>query len=295
MRVTSGMSLRNTMRDLSQSLERLQTSQRKVSSGRNFERMSDDPRTTTDVLSMRGELQRHDQVARTADDTRARLATADSTLVSASDAMIRVKELAVQAANSGVSDTESRSALAAEVRSIRSELLTSANTEYLGRPLFSGTAASAYDADTGAYLGNGTIETRSVADGIKVAGNITGEQIFGDQSSASGDIFAVLDRMATAIATGDEAAIAAEHSNVDQGRTRLGVAMAEVGRRVVQLEDLQSDSAMRRVGLVERLSSLEDVDLAEAVIDITSADTAHQAALAAAARAMPQSLAQYLR
>lgn len=294
MRVTATVSLRNTMRDLSQSLERLQASQRQVSSGRAFERMSDDPRTTTDVLSMRGVLQRHDQLARTADDTRARLATADTTLVSASDALIRIEELTIRAANTGVSDAESRSALATEMRSLRSELLSAANTEYLGRPLFSGTAANAYDTATGVYQGDDTIEMRSVADGIDIAGNITGQQIFGNQASATGDIFAVLDRLATAIDSGDEAGIAAEQSNVQQARTRLGVSMAEVGRRVAQLEELETKSAMRRADLVERLSSLEDVDLAEAVIAVTSNDTAHQAALAAAARAMPPSLAQYL-
>lgn len=62
-----------------------------------------------------------------------------------------------------------------------------------------------------------------------------------------------------------------------------------------QLIDLQDRSAIRRGQLVERLSVIEDVDVAEAVIDVTTFDTAHQAALAAAARAMPPSLAQYLR
>lgn len=296
MRVTSSMSLRMTMRNLSSSLERLQGSQRRLSSGKAIERVSDDPRAATDVLVLRGRIARHDQMDRTADDTRARLAVADQTLLGVSDSMIRAKELAVQASNTGVSDTESRSALAAEVRSLRSQLLSDANTEYLGRAIFGGTAAGpAYDADTGALNGNSTVEARTVAEGVRVASNITGTQAFGDPASATGDVFAVLDRLATAIETNDSAAVTAEHTNLDQSRLRVGSALAEVGQRSAQLIDLEDRSAIRRGQLVERLSAIEDVDLAEAVIDVTTFDTAHQAALAAAARAMPPSLAQYLR
>lgn len=296
MRVTSGISLRNTMRDLSQSLERLNSSQRRLSTGRAHERMSDDPRAATDVLFLRGQIQRHDQRVRTTESTRDRLALADTALVGASDIMIRAKELAVRASNSGVSDTESRAALAAEMRSLREELLGTANTEYLGRPIFSGTTAGpAYDATSGAYLGDGVIETRTVSEGVQIAANVTGEQVFGDQSSATGDLFAVLDRLATAIENDDGTAIATEHDNLDAARTRMGSAMAEVGRRVAQIDEISAASAIRREQLVERLSQIEDVDLAETVIEVTTRETAHQAALAAAARAMPPSLAQYLR
>ncbi len=296
MRVTSGMSLRNTMRDLSQSLERLQDSQRRLSSGRAHERMSDDPRTATDVLFLRGAIERHDQRVRTTANTRDRLALADTALVGASDVMIRVKELTVRASNSGVSDPASRTALAAEMRSLRSELLATANTEYVGRPLFAGTSVGpSYDTGTGAYLGDDVVETRTVAEGVDVAANVTGEQVFGDQSAPEGDLFAVLDRLATAIESGDNTAIATEHANVDVARIRLGSAVAEVGRRVAQLDDVTASSAIRREQLVARLSEIEDVDLAETVVDVTSHEAAYQAALAAAARAMPPSLAQYLR
>lgn len=290
------MSLRTTMQNLSSSLERLQDGQRRLSTGKTIERVSDDPRAATDVLVLRGRIARHDQMSRTADDTRSRLAIADGTLLDASDSMIRAKELAVRAANSGVSDAESRSALAAEVRSMRSQLLANANTQYLGRSIFAGTAAgAAYDPGSGAFTGNTAVETRTVAEGIRVASNITGVQAFGDPSSATGDVFAVLDRLAGAIDANDVAAIDAEHVNLDQARLRIGAALGEVGQRVAQLDELAQRSAIRREQLVERLSSIEDVDLAEAVIDVTTFDTAHQAALAAAARAMPPSLAQYLR
>lgn len=294
MRVTSTMTLRSTMRDLGNSLERLQRSQGRMASGKNYERVSDDPRAATDALNFRGRIDRHDQLARTAADTKNRLAITDTTLLSASDALNRVKELAVRAANTGASDDTSRSALASELRSLRTEMLAAARTEYLGRPLFSGTAAAAYD-DAGVFVGNDTVESRTVAQGVTTAMNVTGEQVFGSQASPTGDVFAILDRLANAIDAGDTAAIATEHANVDQARDLLGKSIAEVGRRAASLDEVQAASATRRMQLVERLSEIEDIDLAQAVIDVTTNETAHQAALAAAARAMPPSLASYLR
>lgn len=296
MRVTSSMSLRNTMRELSTSLERLQDAQRKLSSGKAVQRVSDDPRAATDVIMMRGQLARHDQMTRTADDTQSRLAVADTTLLGVSDSMIRLKELAVRAANTGANDATSRSALSAEVRAMREQLLSDANTEYLGRPIFGGTAAGpAYDVSTGAFAGNNVVEGRTVAEGVRVAHNVTGTQAFGDPSSASGDVFAVLERLANAIDSGNDADISAEQINLDQAHTRIGSALAEVGQRAAQIIDLRQRGELRREGILERLSAIEDVDLAQTVIDVTTFETAHEAALAAAARAMPPSLAQYLR
>lgn len=290
------MSLRNTMRDLSTSLERLQSSQRQMASGKALERVSDDPRAATDILVLRGQIARHDQMVKTADDTQTRLAIADTTLLGVSNSMIRVKELAVRAANTGVSDTASRTALSAEVRAMREQLLSEANTQYLGRSIFGGTAAGpAYDVTTGAFDGNTAVQGRTVAEGVRIAPNVTGLQAFGDQSSVTGDVFAVLDRLATAIDANDTTAINAEHTNLDQAHLRVGAALAEVGQRAAQLEELDARSAIRREGILERLSAIENVDLAETVIDVTSFETAHQAALAAAARAMPPSLSEYLR
>ncbi|MEM1334048.1 MAG: flagellar hook-associated protein FlgL, partial [Actinomycetota bacterium] len=190
MRVTANIGLRNSMRELNSSLERLQEAQRKLSTGQAYERISDDPRAATDVLFLRGRLQRHEQTIRTTEDTKARLQLADTTLTSASDSLIRANELAVRAANTGASGDDGRQAIAEEVRALRSELLSAANTQYLGRSIFAGTAAGqAYD-DNGLYNGDDVVEFRTVAQSVQVPGNLTGEQIFGEQAAASGDLFA---------------------------------------------------------------------------------------------------------
>ncbi|MEM8745187.1 MAG: flagellar hook-associated protein FlgL [Actinomycetota bacterium] len=295
MRVTANMSQRSTMRDLNVALERLQDAQRRLSSGKTNERVSDDPRAATDVMFLRQQLGRMDQTERTRDDTKSRLEVADSTLLSASDLLGRARELAIRAANTGANDQNSRAAIETELRALREEGIGLANTEFLGRSIFGGTTVtSAYDEATGGYLGDDVVQQRTVDDGVTVAANLTGPQVFGDPAGPGGDVFAVLDRLADAVRDGDNAAMAVEQGRLDQAKTQIGNGLAEVGRRVAQLDELDVRTDVRKADLQERLSEIEDVDLAEAIVQSQNQENAYQAALAAVARSSPPSLIQFL-
>lgn len=295
MRVTNGVSMRASLRDLNDALGALRTSQARLSSGKAIERVSDDPNRAVDVLALRQQLRRAEQWDRAATDTEARLRSADTALVSSLDVMTRVKELAVRASNSGTTDATQRGAIAAELRGLRDELLALANSEYLGRPLFNGTAAgAAYDPSTGAYLGNDAVFERSVASGMSVAANLTGEQVYGSQSAPGGDLFAVVDRLAAAVAAGDEGLVAVEHDRLDVAAERLGAAAAEIGMRSQRLETVRARAELDEVGLRERLSIAEDVDVAEALLTMQADENAYTAALRAASKVLPPSLVDYL-
>jgi len=296
MRVTTNMVVRSSLNDLNRSMLRLRDSQTDLSTGKVLQKVSDDPLRAMDSLKIRGELRRADQRSRIADDAQTRLRMADTALVSGLDLLTRAKELAVRASNSGVADAASRAAIGVEMSAIRDEMLAVANTEYLGRSIFNGTAAGqAYDPTTGSYLGNAAAINRDVADGITIAANITGEQVFGAQASPAGDMFAVLDRLSASIVAGDQAAIEAEHANLDTATEQLQAATAEVGSRAARLDGIRTRSAADEAGLRERLSLTEDVDLAEALISMQADENAYTAALQATARVLTPSLLDYLR
>lgn len=296
MRITNSMVLRSTMHDLNTALARLRDSQADLSTGKVLRAMSDDPARGLSAMTIRADLRRAEQRARTSGETQTVLDIADTALLSGLDIMSRAKELAVRASNSGAADATSRGAISAELASIREELVAIANTKHLGRPIFNGTAAGdAYDASTGAYLGNAATIVRDVAPGVSIAANMTGEQVFGTQAGPTGDLFAVIDRLATAVATGDAAAIAVEHSNLDAAATRLTAAAAEIGNRSARLQGVRARSERDEASLRETLSSLEDTDLAEAIMTSQANENAYTAALQAAARVLPPSLVDYLR
>lgn len=290
------MLVQSTLHNLGTSLSRLQDSQTDLSTGRVIRKMSDDPAKALSALGIRNALRVADQRSRTSDVTTSVLQIADTALVSGLDIMSRAKELAVRASNTAASDTASRGAISAELSSIRDELIALANTKHLGRSIFNGTAGGeAYDPSTGAYQGNAANIMRDVAPGTTVVANMTGEQVFGSQAGPTGDLFAVIDRLSTAIAVGDDGSIAAEHANLDTAATRMTSAAAEVGSRTARLEGIRTRAAVDEDGLRETLSSLEDADLAEAIIATKAHENAYTAALQAAARVIPPSLLDYLR
>ena len=295
-RVTNSMTTRTMLRDLNLSLGRLQDRQADLSTGRVIRKVSDDPTAAVDAMAIRNQLRRADQRSRSLDDAQAWLQTADTALVSGLDMLARVKELAVRASNSGAADPSSQSAIAAEIAGLRDELLAIANTKYLDRPVFNGTAVgAAYDTATGAYLGNDATVMREVAPGTVMAANLTGEQVFGTQAGVDGDLFAVLDRLRAAVQANDPAAIGVEHARLDTATKRLAAAAAEIGTRASRIDNLRTRAGADEAALRERLSGLEDADLAEAMLNVRSSENAYNAALQAAAKVLPASLLDYLR
>jgi len=195
-----------------------------------------------------------------------------------------------------VANPASQFAIATEIDGLRSELLAIANTRYLDRPIFNGTAdGAAYDSVSGLYNGNSAVVQREVAPGTVMPVNMTGEQVFGTQGGPTGDLFAVLDRLQTAILASDSTAIAAEHSNLDTATKRLASAAAEIGTRAARIDNLRARADADQMGMSERLSRLEDADIAEALLNVKSSENAYNAALQAAARILPASLLDYLR
>lgn len=296
MRVTNSMVLRSTMRDLNQSLSRLQSSQADLSTGRVVRKASDDPTKATAAMALRNQVRRSEQRDRSLADAKGWLNTAGATLMSGLDLVNRVKELTVQGSNTGAGNPSSRAAIASEISSIRDELISLANTQYIDRSIFNGSAAgSAYNTTSGTYLGNAAVVKRDVAPDTVVTVNLTGEAVFGEQASPTGDLFAVLGRLSTAIAAGDGATIGAEHTNLDAAAARLAQATGEVGSRAARLDSIQSRADAQRGELIDALSGIEDTDMAEALMNVKARENAYTAALQAAARIIPPSLLDYLR
>ena len=296
MRVTSSMMVRSTLRDLNLSLGRLQVSQTQLSTGRVLTKASDDPTATAQAMGLRKQLNRLDQRTRALTDARGWLETADSSLTSGMDLLARAKEIAVRAANTGgLTDVNSRLAMATELRSIRDDLLGVANTTYGGRSIFNGTASgSAYSA-AGVYQGNNASVVRDLEAKTTLAVNITGPQVFGTAGGPVGDMFEVLDRLATAVATGNDAGIAAEHANLDNASQQLSAATVDIGSRAARLDGIKTRGEDELLRLQTQLSSIEDIDPATVLVTEKAQENAYQAALQSAAKILPPSLLDYLR
>ncbi|WP_432535523.1 flagellar hook-associated protein FlgL [Kineococcus arenarius] len=280
------------------SLDNLQASQarsaklqQQLSSGNALSKPSDNPVATNDALRYRTEIGVNEQYQRNNADGQAWLVTQDTALQDSVQVMQRVRSLVVQAGNTGVNDAVSRRALGLEIESLKENLLSSANTEYLGRAVFAGTKAvdAAFDA-AGAYQGDGGAVTRSVAAGVEVQVNVTG-------AAAYGDTFAVLDQLAARL-KGDTSVTKEESAfldDVDAALKRLTDSLATVGARTNQLTALEETSATRLDQLNETLNSAEKIDIAKTLVEFNLQQTAYQSALSATARVIQPTLLDFLR
>jgi flagellar hook-associated protein 3 FlgL len=295
MRVTSEAMAASSLRRLSSRLAAYERTQTRLATGRRFEVASEDVGGSVRAQALRAAMRVREQELRNAADARSWLDIADAHLQGAVEGVQRARELAVRGA--GVSADEG-AALAAEVDAIAAELLSIANATYRGRPLFAGLAEGPAVAVTGgvhAYGGDlGAVERR-IGEREVVAVNVTAQEAFGFAHGPGQDVFAVLRELADALRSGDRDAISSSLPALDRAREDLTGALASVGSRTNRVEAaVQRSEATLQSQRVE-LSEIADVDIAEAIMELQVQEVAYQATLQAVARALPPSLASFLR
>src|SRR5687767_6894716 len=166
MRITQRAVALTSLQGLNRNLDAVGKLQQQLTSGRLINAPSDSPTGTNRAMQTRAEISSVSQEARNISDGQNWLEQSDSTLQNMINMTRKVRDLTVQGLNAGASSDASRQALATEVASLRDGLLTLANTNVQGRPLFGGVTSGqkAYDA-AGVYVGvTGTPITRRVSE-----------------------------------------------------------------------------------------------------------------------------------
>lgn len=301
-RITNRSINRTVMDGLQGNLGRMQKLQEQLSSGKQVSRPSDSPVATVSAMQYRSQLRQAEQYGRNAQDGLNFLGATDQTLTGMIGDAGRVRQLVLAGINATASTTE-REALAAEVDTLRSGLLDSANAKYLDRPIFAGTAdvAAAYDRTTGAFLGNAGVETdpgavgkveRSVAPGVSVRVNVTGPEVFGPPG---GDLFSLLADISANLRSGDTGALGGDLSALDDRLLGVQNQLAKVGARYHQVEAMRDRAENDKLTLTHGLSEVEDIDLPKTIVDLQLQEVAYKSALSATARVIQPSLLDFLR
>jgi flagellar hook-associated protein 3 FlgL len=297
MRVSSLSQYLTTSQGLGSALERFQREQAKVSSGKAITRWSDDPAAATSAERYRAEEADWSTYQRSGTDAQAWLSSADGALQSMSSIMIRVKQLAVSA-SSGSQTATSRAAIADEVEQLRNELRDLGNSTHLGRSLFGGFASSALATDSAgvvSYTGDGGSVQRQVSPTVTVAVNVDAKDVFGFGAGAGQDVFSQLTDLANAARSGSTAALATAQGVLEARHADVLKGLSVIGAVTNRVEVAQASGSAALQDLAGRRSQLEDVDLADAVMKLSSAQAGYTAALGAASRANLPSLADFLR
>lgn len=290
-RIPSQMLVGNSLANLQDVFAKLSDLQDQAASMKRLRKPSDAPADVASAMELHAGINRNDQLSRNVDDASAWLGTADNALTSAVTQLQRVNDLIVQARNASI-DSTARQGIAAEIDSIRSTLLGLANTKYAGRPVFGGTASGgvAYDSD-GNYVGISTPVERTIAPGQRIQVNVNGEDVFG---APGNDMFTTL-RLVSDAVRNDPTQLDSLGATLDSQVSNAQTQLAQVGARFRRVDAVKTQNTADAVTMKQNLSSIEDADLAQVMMQLQTQQIAYQAALQATAKAIQPSLADFLR
>lgn len=289
-RITSSMMTTASGRNLQKATSDLAKAQEQASTLKKITRPSDDPSGTMQAMNVRASIQATEQYMRNTQDGQAWLTAADSALSNVSTLLGRAKDLLVQA-NNGSLNPAGRAAIAADLDSIRAEMLTAANTKYLDRNVFAGSSdsAKAFNPDFTYNGGSGSVERR-IDENTTVRVDVDGNTLFG---SGATSVFAELAQISADIRAGNPVGAAQDTIQARFDKT-LDI-QASVGARqatLIRAEEFQQSSILN---LNTSKVDLEDVDAAIAYTQLAMQQQSYQAALQITAKSMPQNLMDFLR
>lgn len=176
--------LNNVVGALDQTTAVQQQLTEEISSGNAVQQLSDNPAAVGQNVLLSTAISAADQYQQTSSSAQGMLQVTDSTLGSVVTQLTQALSLATQG-NNGTLNASNEQAIATQLTGVRDEVLSLANTSYLGQYLFSGsvnaapfTISSTSTPATVTYNGDSAVNSVTTSDGQTIALNVPGDQIF---------------------------------------------------------------------------------------------------------------------
>jgi flagellar hook-associated protein 3 FlgL len=304
MRLSNQMLSRNTLADLTKVSNQLYSTQRKMSSGKEITKPSDDPFGTTRAVTGRRDLEEIQQLQKNVDDALSWQGVTEVALSRITDVVQRARELLVQGASDSNAASE-RASIAKEIDQLIDTVKTEANGSYAGRYIFAGSATTTRPYAVGgadAYAGDAGNIVRTIGPGVSIPVNVRGADFLGGDPlvpqpdglllTTLRDISAHLTggtvADANALRTTDLQALDRNLDNLTSIRATVGATTNRLETAVARLRELEEASS-------NNLSKVEDADMAKTLTDFSLQQAVYQSALKTGANIVQNSLLDFLR
>jgi flagellar hook-associated protein 3 FlgL len=308
MKISTSFMFDRAIERITDQQNQLSTSQAQMAQGKRIITPSDAPDKAAAIARLRGEIDRQQGHANTLKVAQERFSAEETSLSSVTDVLIRMKELGVQAAN-GTLGTMDRKAVAAELSTLRDQVLSLANSrDDTGNYLFSGTRVNTVpfsENPLGQVLYQGDQTQTSVPAGAErtVAYTRSGTDVFsrvirdGSTGATPGtaSFFDAMDQFVDAVAGSQPQGIQTGLADLGQMIDNISLAQAKNGsdQSVVRLQlDVISDTNLR---LKSSLSDIEDLDYATALANMNKRVLSLQATMSSFSKVTELNVFDYLR
>jgi flagellar hook-associated protein 3 FlgL len=182
--------------------------------------------------------------------------------------------------------------------------LSLANTKVNGIYIFGGYVNDSAPFDSnGNYLPAAVAEREievEILEGVFEAINTDGEAAFkgsfgGAPIAGKEDLFDILNDLRDALEGNDVEAIRTQLDRIERAMAQISESRSDVGVKHKAFELARNTLQVLEINAKERLSGIEDADIAEAVTELTMRERALSATLAASARVIQPTLLNFLR
>jgi flagellar hook-associated protein 3 FlgL len=297
--------------DVNSAETRINTANQQLSSGYRVSVASDDPGAIDAILGFQSQIDQVTQVQENLSTASAVATATDSALTTASSLLDQLTSIAAQGASS-TSTAATRSSLATQVQGIGKQMVALANTSFAGKYVFGGDDPSTqpYTANFAAnpimlpgYVQNNSAAstvTISNSDGATLVPGQTAQQVFDTQTAgvpAAGNILANIGALVQALQSNNQTAISVGTaasagppavaavpsivSSLQASVTQMGQATTISGNTINWIQQSNTTATSNLTNLRTQLSGLRDADSAQAATDLSTAETAMSAAIAA--------------
>ena len=287
MRVTQSMLSNNMVNNLSKSYERLAKLQEQINTQKKYTKPSDDPVAAMLGMGYRTELNQIEQYSRNIGEANNWVDTTDATISQAVSALQRAREITVQA-STGTLTADQRKSIAEELIQIKEHLTNLGDTQVGGKYIFNGIDTNVKPSEKSVY-GAGEIKLE-VFSGISIQINTNGQDLFGTALGDDGSIQKTIESL-----NKNDDSIDERLTDLDTTIDKFLSVQAKVGA-VQNRVDLMSDRLKQQeVFATEILSKNEDIDIEKAILNLTTQESIHNAALSVGAKIIQPTLLDFLR
>jgi flagellar hook-associated protein 3 FlgL len=252
-----------------------------LSTGTRVQQLSDNPAAVGENIGLSASIAADVQYSQTASSAQAMLQVTDSTLGSVVTQLTSAISIAT-GANNGTLNPSNLKTAASQLSGIREEVLSLANTNYLGQYLFSGSVnAQPFSIDTSSspatvtYNGDSAVNTVTTPDGQSIALNLPGDQIF---TSSGANVLAALNQLIADYSSGATTAAASDTSALNTALNYVGQQRATLDNSLSRLTTTQNLVQSESTQLQSTQTTLMQADVAQISVQLKDAET-QQAAL----------------
>lgn len=292
MRISTAYQYGSYSQNIAKAQERYMNLQNQVSTGRRLNVPSDDPAGTASFVNMRALQSANERFRANLETGATSLKFSENALDEMHSMLQRAYQLAVSGANSAT-DQPGRVAMASEVRELQRRFTEIANSRGPNQEfIFSGQMVDTkpFTESSGALVYNGDSNSRLVESGpgetLAVSVNAGGFVV---------QAYSALESLRNNLESGNPGAIAGiDITALQNSMTTVSNERGVIGSKLQQIERLRSDYERRNDEFTKAISDIEDVDMAEAVLEYRLAESAYTAALNVAGQGFRLSLLDFI-